>query len=684
LSASASSSSPSPPLTPPVTEPAEAELDSQASAPTKAPGKPEVGDLRGQEVAFAEAHYVLENLLGVGGMGEVYLARRVVAAGPVQWSTADLTAVKVVRRDVAAYFGEDLKSFADEARLHQYLSHPNVVAVKGVTQLDGTLYVLMEYLEGQDLRILLKVAESLGTRLSNAAVCNILAQVADALDYVHRATDESGKPLHIVHRDVSPSNIRVTSSGVVKLMDFGVAKHDAGWREKTRSSWDGFKGKLLYLSPEQASHGALDGRADLFALGCILVECLTGKRLFEDNHDAFIPGAIQAVTAQDVENALQGVEDGLKAICHKLLARDREARYRTGKEVAEALRSWAFVEKRYTLDSGTLAREVAELLESEDTPQPLEPQSSSHSRHDSAQPRARRLAVAALVMAAFSVALVLAAVYFLLPRPPPALPAAQNPMPTSSPSPSLSPSPEAPAHEEAKPIAPAKKALPSAAKCMALTVAAALAAGCPPVHISTHTRAGDCTMQAPPREVGHHKIPELIPVRFVSLKGQKCTGLSPRPGFTCEADPACCPPSRPICSMEPCPAGDGELVMMALDGYVPPEAPSQEEMFQGALFYGKARVEPESTVLTEAGKKPRGFSGRTLALFTEMHLKNGTTVPICGVLYQGLFEDAPSGSTAPGEQLPGQNKEGLPVLDPKYYGGPATPTAIPYVHLFWP
>ena len=667
-----------------MTEPAEAELDSQASAPTKAPAKPEVGDLRGQEVAFAEAHYVLEKLLGVGGMGEVYLARRVVAAGPVQWSTADLAAVKVVRRDVAAYFGEDLKSFADEARLHQYLSHPNVVAVRGVTQSDGTLYVLMEYLEGHDLRILLKVAESLGARLSNAAVCNILAQVADALDYVHRATDALGKPLHIVHRDVSPSNIRVTSSGVVKLMDFGVAKHDADWREKTRSSWDGFKGKLLYLSPEQASHGPLDGRADLFALGCILVECLTGKRLFEDNHDAFIPGAIQAVTSEDVEKALQGVEDGLKAICHKLLARDREARHHTGKDVAEALRSWAFIEKRYTLDSGTLAREVAELLESEeeeDTPPPLEPQPSSP---DSARPRPRRLAVTAFVVAALSVALVLAAVYLLRPRPPPAPPVAQNPMPTSSPV--LSPSPEVPAHEEAKPIAPAKKALPSAAKCMGLTVAAALAAGCPPVHITTHTRAGDCTMQAPPREVGRHKIPELIPVRFASLNGQKCTGLPPSPGWTCEKDPECCPPSRPICSMEPCPVGDGELVMVALDRFVPPEAPSLEEMFQGALFFGQARVEPGPAVIKEpgTGSHPRSFSGRTLALFTEMKLKNGATVPICGVLYQGLFETTPSGSSAPGEQLPGQNKEGLPVLDPKYYGGPATPTAIPYVHLFWP
>ena len=354
---------------------------------------------------FDEAHYVLEKLLGVGGMGEVYLARRVVDAGPLQWSTADLVAIKVVRRDMAAYFGADTKEFADEARLHWHLSHPNVVPVRGIIEADGTLYVLMEYLEGYDLRTLLKAAEDLGTRLSNAAVCNILAQVADALDYVHRATDESGKPLHIVHRDVSPSNIRVTASGVVKLMDFGVAKHDADWREKTRSSWSGFKGKPMYLSPEQANHEPLDGRADLFALGCILVECLSGRRLFDADHEALILRAIQAVTPEYVERALQGVEEGLKAICHKLLTRDRGERYSTGKEVAEALRQWAFTEKRYMLDSGALAREVAELaaLEGEeDTPPPSVPPSSSHGQDASARPHPRRFLVAALILAACS------------------------------------------------------------------------------------------------------------------------------------------------------------------------------------------------------------------------------------------------------------------------------------------
>jgi hypothetical protein len=139
----------------------------------------------------------------------------------------------------------------------------------------------------------------------------------------------------------------------------------------------------------------------------------------------------------------------------------------------------------------------------------------------------------------------------------------------------------------------------------------------------------------------------------------------------------------PTCYREPCPAGTGELVMMLWrDSAV---LPIPEEFFQEALFYGKARIEPEATAIVESGKvNPRNFSGRTLALFTEMRLKNGTTVPVCGVLYQGVFESTPSGTLRPGEKPPGMNKEGLPVLAPEYFGGSATPTASPYIRLFWP
>jgi serine/threonine protein kinase len=266
--------------------------------------------------------------------------------------------------------------------------------------------------------MLLKVAAGLGTRLSEGAVCNILAQVADALDYVHRATDESGKPLHIVHRDVSPSNIQVTASGVVKLMDFGLAMHDADWREQTRSSWSGFKGKPMYLSPEQVNRQPLDGRADLFALGCILVECLTGRRLFGGDQEALILHAIQNVTPEEVEKALQGVPEGLKAICHKLLAPDREEGYGTGREVAEALRSWAFGEKRYSLDSRTLAQEVAELMgleDEENTPPPLDQPPSSQGERSSTRSRPPRVAVTALAL----VALVLVAISLWRPPPQP-------------------------------------------------------------------------------------------------------------------------------------------------------------------------------------------------------------------------------------------------------------------------
>ncbi|HZN91105.1 MAG TPA: serine/threonine-protein kinase [Myxococcales bacterium] len=676
MSASTSSSPASPPLTPPVTESISAsELPSPAETP--------VGDLLGRMVEFEEAHYLLEKLLGAGGMGEVYLARRVVDAGDVQWNTADLAAIKVVRRDLAPVL--DVKTFADEARLHWHLRHPNVVEVRGVTEADGTLYVLMEYLEGHDLRMLLMAAESLGKRLAESAVCNILAQVADALDYVHRATDDVGTSLHVVHRDVSPSNICVTASGVVKLVDFGLAKHDAEWREQTRSSWSGFKGKPMYLSPEQVNHQPLDGRSDLFALGSILVECLTGRRLFDGGQEVLILHAIRNVTPGDVERALQGVPEGLKAICHKLLARDREARYQTGKEVAAALRSWAFGEKRYLLGSADLVDAVAELVGlhgegEEDAPSPLEQPPSSQSGRSSARSRPLRIAVAALILAAVAL---LVAISVRRHRPPPTPPVEQNLMLVSPPS---SPPPELPALEEARPLALAKKPLVSVARCAGLSLAAAVAAGCPPVRVPTHTRTGDCTVQAPPRDIEGHKVPEVLPVYFVSLNGEKCAGLPPRPGYTCEDDPKCCPPTQNPCFSEPCPAGPGELVLMSNDD-PQAEVPIPEEFFQGALFRGKARVEPEPAVIKEMGSGKGGerrFTGRTLALFTEMRLKNGNTVPICGVLYQGAFETTPSGSRFPGEKPPGMNKEGLPVLASEYFGDSATPTATPYIRLFWP
>jgi len=339
--------------------------------------RPMEGELTGRSVDFGEARYVLDKVLGVGGMGEVYLARRVVAAGPVEWSTSDLAAIKVIRRDMVDVTGH-ARSFADEVRLHRSLTHPNIVAVRGVTEERGTHFMLMDYLEGNDLRGILQMARGQGNRLSEGAACTIAAQVADALEYVHRAGG-----LHIVHRDISPSNIRITVPGEVKLMDFGVATCAAEWREKTGASWTGFKGKLAYLSPEQVDHEPLDGRSDLFALGAVLVECITGKPLFH-GHDLLVLREIRSVSPEHVETALSGAAEELRTICHRLLAREREARYATGKEAAAALREYAFGRKRYLLDSRTLAREIAaiergelrryaELESGKDASQPVQP-----------------------------------------------------------------------------------------------------------------------------------------------------------------------------------------------------------------------------------------------------------------------------------------------------------------------
>jgi serine/threonine protein kinase len=574
-----------------------------ASPERAPPEKAEIGDLVGESVDFGEARYILDKLLGLGGMGEVYRARRVVVAGMVEWSTSELAAIKVVRRDLAPHFGGNAKAFADEIRLHRYLSHPNVVAVRAVTEVNDTLYMMMDYLDGNDLRSLLRMAKGQGKQLSEGAVCSILAQVADALDYVHRATDETGRALHIVHRDVSPSNIRITVPGEVKLMDFGVATWEADWREKTRSSFSGFKGKLPYLSPEQVNREPLDGRSDLFALGSILAECLIGRHLFDQRYHLLALQAIRTVSPEHVEAALRGAQEGLKAICHRLLARDRAGRYAAGREVALALREYAFGKRRHLLDSRTLEEEVGALerrelerfTELEDptgtgSPTPVPPES----------PRRRRRQVAILLtslgVALFPVLVCLAHV-----------------------------------HRSQ-------------------------------VLVTTNTATGSCTGVTPVRAARGHQMPDEVPVYFASLEAQTCKG---NPEHRCE-------PGEPLCWGEPCPAGDGEIVMVAQYDEIPGR-PSPDAFLQGARFRGRARVIDGPEIVNAVGRDPLMAVGRLLAVFTEVEMKDGSKLPICGVLFQNLLE---------GRETP--DKEGIPVLGPSYYGERATPSVIAHIRLFWP
>jgi serine/threonine-protein kinase len=222
--------------------------------------------------------YEILTQLASGGMASVYIARTQGVAGFER-----LVAVKVLHPHLA-YEQEFISMFLDEARLAARIRHMNVVPTLDISDSPGDGYFLvMEYIEGNHLGALLGRAAKNGERLPRPFVCRVLVDTLQGLAAAHRITDEHGTPLKLVHRDVSPHNILIGTDGIARLTDFGVAKADVRMAS-TRAGQ--FKGKLSYMAPEQASSSETDQRSDLFSVGIILWECLTGRRLFKGESNA--------------------------------------------------------------------------------------------------------------------------------------------------------------------------------------------------------------------------------------------------------------------------------------------------------------------------------------------------------------------------------------------------------------
>ncbi|MEO1174629.1 MAG: serine/threonine-protein kinase, partial [Myxococcota bacterium] len=212
--------------------------------------------------------YEILQPLSAGGMGEVYLARKVV-----EGVFEKLVAIKTIRADGLAADGRR-EAFLDEAQLVARLSHPGIAQVHDLGVHDGSPFVVMEFVDGVPLS---SIIAAHGGLPPNEAVA-IIAQAAHALDCAHDARSTGGEPLAIVHRDVSPQNIMVTREGHAKLIDFGIALSRERLGPHTRTGM--VKGKPAYMAPEQLRHEEVDRRADLFSLGAVLHECLTGKPVF--------------------------------------------------------------------------------------------------------------------------------------------------------------------------------------------------------------------------------------------------------------------------------------------------------------------------------------------------------------------------------------------------------------------
>jgi serine/threonine-protein kinase len=265
--------------------------------------------------------YTLFEPLGRGGMAELYLARAETELGATR-----LAAVKVV---LPALAGDPQLAdmLVHEAKLAAGLSHRHIVSVLDLGSDPSGLYIAMEYVEGLDLNALLRLCSAQGEGLPAEHALGIVADVLDGLDYAHRAKNEAGIPLGIVHRDVSPSNVLISYEGEVKLCDFGIAR--ANDLVLKTDDEDEVKGKAGYMSPEHAFGEALDARSDVFATGIILWELLAGRRLYRPKGD--VPLLEQARRAEIPPLPDRGLPHAaeLERIVRRALAFRREDRYPT-------------------------------------------------------------------------------------------------------------------------------------------------------------------------------------------------------------------------------------------------------------------------------------------------------------------------------------------------------------------
>jgi serine/threonine protein kinase len=270
--------------------------------------------------------YVVLEHLSEGGMGAIYVGKKLGAGG---------FEMEVVLKQLLPEFTQQeefIDLFLREAKLSATLDHANIVHTIDLVTAGGEYFIVMEYLPGGDLRTLLNKAKRRGKRFSPSAAIHIGREVLSALAYAHVKRDFEGTPLKLIHRDVSPSNILVSYSGEVKLTDFGIAK-----AATHNSLFYKVKGKIGYMSPEQARSEPLDHRSDLYSLAVCMYEVLTGERLFVHAGLTTSAEEIYSQPVPLVSRKVPGLTTDLDAIMHKALALSPDARYQTAGEFQEAL-----------------------------------------------------------------------------------------------------------------------------------------------------------------------------------------------------------------------------------------------------------------------------------------------------------------------------------------------------------
>jgi serine/threonine protein kinase len=297
--------------------------------------------------------YTLLGHLATGGMAEVWLARQLGMEG-----FEKIVVIKRARPELIDR--ETTRLFLDEARLVASLQHPNIAQVYEIGTVGGSYFFVMEYVDGADLCRLIEAAINKRHRIPLADALYIITHVCTALHYAHDKHDLDGRPLHIIHRDVSPSNVLISRDGTIKVCDFGVAKAHSRRAEPTERGV--LKGKFSYMSPEQCQSKAIDRRSDVFSIGILLYELTTLSKLFRASSDFALLQNI--AEAKFVPPALRVAEYPLELerIVMKALAKNPADRYQSAQALQLELEEFAR-ERKLAMSSVRVARLMGSLFE---------------------------------------------------------------------------------------------------------------------------------------------------------------------------------------------------------------------------------------------------------------------------------------------------------------------------------
>ncbi len=297
--------------------------------------------------------YQLERKLAVGGMAEIFLATH---SGPEGFKK------HLAIKRILPYLNDDsdfVTMFLDEARLVARFNHPNIVQIFELGKVEGSYFLAMEFINGVSVSRLMKACRKKNIPIPLEYGVKIVSGACEGLDYAHEFTDPDGKPLNLIHRDVSPQNLMVSYDGVIKVLDFGIAKAASNSYQTRTSS---LKGKAAYMSPEQIiQKGGLDKRSDVFSLGIVLFELATGHRPFRGDTELELMMSIVKKPAPDPRTFDKTIPPQIVKILAKALEKNRSRRYQSCFEMKQDLEEF-LLNRRIMVDNHTLGSFARQVL----------------------------------------------------------------------------------------------------------------------------------------------------------------------------------------------------------------------------------------------------------------------------------------------------------------------------------